>query len=111
MRFFTFILDVFSKLTKFSANCHLANDWSCFVNHKLHYPSDSPAKMVLWHSSGLLSQRLGVQIPAEMGEFLSFKNYLCKWRHKTEVGVQIPAEMGEFFLILKRILVQTGKWQ
>ena len=25
----------FSKLTKFSANCHLANDWSCFVEHKL----------------------------------------------------------------------------
>ena len=31
-------LDVFSKLTKCSANCHLANDWSCFVDHKLQYP-------------------------------------------------------------------------
>ena len=25
----------FSKLTKFSVNCHLANDWTYFVEHKL----------------------------------------------------------------------------
>ena len=26
---------LFSKLAKFSANFHLANDWACFVEHKL----------------------------------------------------------------------------
>ena len=62
----------FSKLTKFSANCHLANDWSHFVEHKLQRPSDSPPLVVLWDSSGLISQRLGVQIPAEVGEFFNF---------------------------------------
>ena len=25
----------FSKLTKFSANCHIVNDWSCFIEHRL----------------------------------------------------------------------------
>ena len=25
----------FSELAKFSANCHLAHDWTCFVKHKL----------------------------------------------------------------------------
>ena len=62
----------FSKLTKFSANCHLANDWSCFVETKLYHPSSSSAKVVLWYSSGLISQRLGVQIPAEVGDFFNF---------------------------------------
>ena len=124
----------FSKLTKFSANCHLVNDWSCFViggsrglcrhappqqhpilsflhmflpksthiggwhppnnsvppqweildpplfvEHKLQHLKDSTALLVLWYSSGLISQRLGVQIPAEVGFFFFiFKNYLCK---------------------------------
>ena len=69
----------FSKLTKFSANCHLTNDWSCFVEHKLLHPSDLPAFMILWYSSGLISQRLGVQIPAEDWEFFFiFEKYLCK---------------------------------
>ena len=33
-KFTFYILDAFCKLKKFSANCHLANDWSCFVEHK-----------------------------------------------------------------------------
>ena len=65
-------LDVFSKLTTFSAKCHLANDWSCFVEHKIKNPSDSPAKVVLWCSASLISQRLGVQILPEVGELLNF---------------------------------------
>ena len=65
----------FSKLTKFCANCHL---WSCFVEHKLQHPSDSPALVVLWYSSGLISQRWGLKSQQRLGNFLIFKNYLCK---------------------------------
>ena len=62
----------FSKLTKFSANCHFANDWSCIVEHKLLHPSDSPVKVVLWYSSSLISQSFGVQSPTLVGDFLIF---------------------------------------
>ena len=62
----------FSQLTKFSANCHLANGWSCFVEHKLQHPSNSHALVVLWYSSDLISQRLGDQIQAEVGKFFNF---------------------------------------
>ena len=37
----------FTKLTKFSANCHLGSDWTCFVEHKLKHPSDSPTLVIL----------------------------------------------------------------
>ena len=41
-------------------------------------PSDSSDKVVLWHSSGLISQRLGFKSQQRWGIFLIFKNYLCK---------------------------------
>ena len=37
----------FSKLAEFTAHCQIANDWSCFVEHKLYHPSDSLSKVVL----------------------------------------------------------------
>ena len=70
--------DVFSKLTKFSENCHLANDWTCFVEHRLQHSSDSSALVVFWYSSGLISQRLRFKSKQRWGNFLISKNYLCK---------------------------------
>ena len=98
-------LDVFSKLTKFSANCHIANDWSCFVEHKLSQTSDSPALVVLWCSSGLISQKLWVQIPANMENFLIFKNYLCKF----PIGNKL--QLGKKLYCLCRVLVNGVKTQ
>ena len=66
------IIQHFSKLAEFTAHCQVENDWTSFVEHKLQHPSDSLAKVVLWYSSNLISQRLGVQIPAEVREYFLF---------------------------------------
>ena len=63
----------FSKLTKFSANRRLSNDSSSTKS-----PADSPALVVLWYSSGLMIQRLGVHIPAVVGEFFNFLKLLLQ---------------------------------
>ena len=70
---FLLLCDGFSKLTKFSANCHLANDWSCFVDHKLQHPSHSPDKAVWFFPH---KPEVGGSTASSGGGF--FKNYLCK---------------------------------
>ena len=39
----------FSKLAEFTDHYQIANDWTCFVEHKLQHPSDSFARVVLWY--------------------------------------------------------------
>ena len=48
------------------------------VNTRCCYLLEPVAFLPLWYSSGLLRQRLGVQIPAQVVEFFIFKKYLCK---------------------------------
>ena len=38
----------FSKLAEFTANDQLANDWTCFVEHKFYHPSLPRVKWVWW---------------------------------------------------------------
>ena len=42
------------------------------LEYKLQHPLDLLAKLVLWQSLGLISQRLGIQIPAEVGNVSIF---------------------------------------
>ena len=64
------LIDDFFKLAKFGANCHLANDWSCFVEHKLLTP---------------------FRLTCQGGLVVEF------WPNKPEVGVSNPSRGGGIF--------------
>ena len=74
-----FLLDLCSKLAKFSGNCHLANDWTCCVEHKLLTPFSLTCRLSIMVST-LASWSRGWEFKSHQrwGNFLIFKNYLRK---------------------------------
>ena len=75
----TLCIRPFSKLAKFSANYHLANEWTCFVEHKFLHTSASLADLVYWLAHWPLDPEAGGSNPSKGGgNFLIFENYLCK---------------------------------
>ena len=69
-----------------------------------------PAKVVLWYISGLMSQRLGVQIPAQVGEFLIFKNFFCQlpFGKKIQLGKMFNEGVCSSGLHSLEVVVQGG---
>ena len=63
-------IDIFSKL----ADCHLANDWTSFVKHKLQYPSDE------WSALADLGGRAG-HMPPPMGPNSFIFAYIFTKKH------------------------------
>ena len=78
LEFCEILIRHFSKLAEFSAHCQIANDWTCFVEHRLQNPSVSLANLVLWYSSGLINQVVGSNPNIGGGIFQIFEKIFCK---------------------------------